>query len=381
MSQYQINQSLSSFLIKKELFYDKIDYSIILNAWDILKSKITLPFVIHIVGTNGKGSTGRYLASFLEQLNFSVLHYSSPHILKFNERIWIDGDDSKDEQLDSAHKKLLALLPKEICNKLTYFEYTTLVAFVLSDHKDYLVLEAGLGGEFDATNIVTNDLSLITTIGLDHTEFLGDTIEKIATTKMRSCDSAFILGQQIFNIEVENVKNNILKIKKEIQLQTNIGLPSEANNLPKYLQNNLRLALSALDYLKLNNINLKLPVLFGRCQKLDSNIVIDVGHNSLAATVLLKQFKNQKLILIYNSYKDKDYELVLKILKPIILEVQIIKIKDKRIANFNKLSDVCSNLSITVKKFDRIDKNNKYLVFGSFKVVEEFVRYKENLEY
>ena len=133
-----------------------------MQSWNILKHHITLPYVIHIVGTNGKGSTGRYLAHILYEKKYKVLHYSSPHILEFNERIRINGKDSTNEQLESAHIKLQKILPINILNKLTYFEYTTLLAFVLSDSLDYLVLEAGLGGEFDATNVVKNNLSLFT---------------------------------------------------------------------------------------------------------------------------------------------------------------------------------------------------------------------------
>lgn len=163
--------SLEEVLNHKTMYYDKIDFSIVKKSWDILSSQITLPFVIHIVGTNGKGSTGRFLAYYLNKKSFKTLHYSSPHILKFNERIWINAEDSSDEQLNFAHKKLQELLPLELLKLLTYFEYTTLLAIVLSDNLDYLVLEAGLGGEFDATNVVPNNLSLITTIDLDHQSF------------------------------------------------------------------------------------------------------------------------------------------------------------------------------------------------------------------
>ncbi len=367
---------LNSFLNNKTLFYDKIDYDVITSSWDILKEYITLPFVIHIVGTNGKGSTGRFLAYILANNGHKTLHYSSPHILKFNERIWINGQDSSDIQLDTAHNKLQDILPADISQKLTYFEYTTLLGFVLSDGLDFLVLEAGLGGEFDATNVVLNDLTLITTIGLDHTEFLGDTIEKIATTKMRSCDKKFILGKQVSDVEVLNAKNKVLNLKEEIPLN-NSSLPKKALLLPKYLQNNLQLALTTLDYLKLDISDFTLPILFGRCQQLTPNITIDVGHNSLAATVLLREFAQRKVILIYNSYKDKNYQEILQILKPIIIEVKIIDIDDERIVNKQNLISTCNILDIKVSKYDRINFNSKYLVFGSFKVVEEFLKREE----
>jgi len=368
--------SLESFLDKKGLYYDKIDYDIIKNSWNILSQYVILPYVIHIVGTNGKGSTGRYLSSLLLQLNQKVLHYSSPHILKFNERIWIEGEDVSDEILDKTHLQLQSLLPKNLLEKLTYFEYTTLLALYLSSDKDYLVLEAGLGGEFDATNVVDNDLTIITTIGLDHQNFLGDTIPLIAATKMRSCDRKFILSNQIFP-EVMDVKNEILVTKEEIE-KKNFILSSKEKKLPEYLQNNLEVVLSVLNYLGFSNFNYTVPKLFGRYQRLSNNIIIDVGHNPLAAHAIAKELEreNKKFILIYNSFEDKNYEEVLKILQPFISEVQIIKCNDTRIVNNDILEKTITSLSLTVNHFDiiNIKDENYYLVFGSFLVVENFLK-------
>jgi len=372
--------NLEEYLNLKPLYYDDIDFKYVNNAWKLISNYIKLPYIIHIVGTNGKGSTGRYLSSFLNQSNFSVLHYSSPHIIKFNERIWIDGHNSTDEQLEKSHKFLQDILTTTLLKKLTYFEYTTLLALVLSDGLDYIVLEAGLGGEFDATNIVQNDLTLITTIGLDHIEFLGNTIEKIATTKMKACDKNYILGYQVSNIEVNKTKNKVLNTKNEITFHKNITLPTKAINLPLYLKYNMKLALSALEFLNIKIIDFDIPNLFGRCQKYKENITIDVGHNTLASTVILRQFYDKKIKLIYNSYKDKDYNAVLMILKPIIDEVLIIDIKDDlRIAQYEDIANVCQQLKLNYSKFESINNNNEYLVFGSFKVVEEFLNYLDEI--
>ncbi|RLA81211.1 MAG: bifunctional folylpolyglutamate synthase/dihydrofolate synthase [Epsilonproteobacteria bacterium] len=369
--------TLVKFLDKKTLYYDKIDYDVIAKSWSILKNYIKLPFVIHIIGTNGKGSTGRFLASFLNQQNKTVLHYSSPHILKFNERIWINGEDISDNKLNQAHSKLQEILPITLIKKLTYFEYTTLIALLLSSNMDYLVLEAGLGGEFDATNVVKNDFTVIPSIGLDHQDFLGDTIEEIATTKMRSCDNSFILGLDISQ-KVLDVKDDILKNKNEIFIDKNIELSDKHKQLPKYLQNNLLLSLRVLRYLDFKDFNYKLPLLFGRFQKITQNITIDVGHNPLAAKVILQELKqnNKKIILVYNSYKDKDYTSVLNILKPIIKEVQIINCKDDRMVQKDILVEILNNLSINIKTFDimNLSIENDYLIFGSFIVVEEFLK-------
>jgi dihydrofolate synthase / folylpolyglutamate synthase len=363
--------SLNNFLARKPLYYDFIDNNRIKYAYNIVKTHIKkLPYIIHIVGTNGKGTTGRFLAHYLYKIDFKVLHYSSPHILRFNERIWINGSNIDDNSLEITHQKLQNILSYDMLDNLTYFEYTTLLALILSSSLDYLILEAGLGGEFDATNVVKNDLSLITPIDFDHQDFLGNTIEQIATTKLRSCDTKMIVNTQKYD-EVYKIASNFNYTKVK-QFNT-----SFLNHLPSYLLQNLQLSLSALEYLNID-INMKLfqdIEFFGRCQKIRDNIIIDVGHNPLAARVLKEYFisQNKKTYLVYNSFSNKDYKQVLNILKPIINEIYIINIKDDRIVSYDILISVCKQLNIKVSNFNKIDNNKEYLVFGSFSVVENFL--------
>ncbi len=117
---------LETFLESKPLFYDKIDYDRFPKAYESIKNLLHIPRVVHLVGTNGKGSTGRFLAQLLKSNSFKVGHYSSPHILKFNERIWLNGSDISDKALENSHKELLKILKPEIVEALSYFEYTTL---------------------------------------------------------------------------------------------------------------------------------------------------------------------------------------------------------------------------------------------------------------
>ena len=373
--------NLQEFLKYKTLYYDKIDFTVVKSSWNKLSTKIKLPFVIHIVGTNGKGSTGRFLAHYLYKKDFKVLHYSSPHIVKFNERIWINGNDVKDEELEVAHKFLQDLYDVEILQKLTYFEYTTLLAFYLSKDFDYLVLEAGLGGEFDATNVVENNLSLITTIGLDHQSFLGNSVREIAMTKMRSVDNKMLIGYQLY----DDVIKTAYEVKEQIKNERNRDIEivqvkefdkySINDNFNNYLKRNLHLVIACLNELKID-IDLKLfddVPLFGRCQRILPNVTIDVGHNPLAAQMIVKEFGNRKITLIYNSYGDKDYEGVLKILKPIIKKIIIIELDDKRIVDKNNLLKIINELNIINEDKITIEENEEYLVFGSFLVVEKFL--------
>lgn len=371
MKTHSSKASLAEFLALKTLYYDKIDFNTIKVAWEFLRLYVRLPYVIHIVGTNGKGSTGRFLAHHLHCLGHETLHYSSPHILKFNERIWINGKDVTDEALQNAHETLQEILPSYVVEKLTYFEYTTLLALLLSSKMDYLVLEAGLGGEFDATNVVINDLSLITAIDLDHQQFLGNTIKDIATTKLRSCDNTMIVNRQLHE-EVYEVAS-LFNYQKAKTYDT-----SSLVQFPSYLHENLNLVLSALEYLNLP-IHLeyfKEVQLFGRCQKIASNITIDVGHNPLAARVILNEFLNQNktVSLVYNSLSDKDYKTVLTLLKPIINDVLIIDVDDKRVVQKEILFDICNELNLAVEIFSHIEAHKEYLIFGSFTVVEQFLK-------
>jgi dihydrofolate synthase/folylpolyglutamate synthase len=212
--------------------------------------------------------------------------------------------------------------------------------------------------------VIKKDLSIIPTIGLDHINFLGNTIAKIATTKLKSIDHTYIFGKNMPK-EVFEVEKQILKNKNKIILK---DLPLPKNNYPAFLQDNLLLALNVIKYLNLDISNLTLPILKGRMYKYN-NIILDVGHNELAAHAIRKEIK-QKVILIYNTYKDKDYKKILSILKPIIYEVEIIKINDSRILEIDLLQKTLEELNIRYKYFTKIKSDQKYLVFGSFKVVE-----------
>ena len=366
--------SLKDFLASKPLFYKKIDLKRMPNAYNLIKDKIKINPVIHIVGTNGKGSTGRFLAHTLYKRGFSVGHYSSPHILKFNERIWINGKDISDEKLEELHQRLQTLLPKKIINELSYFEYTTFLAVLAFEGLDFVILEAGLGGEFDATNVFDKKISLITTIGLDHQAFLGDSIEEIATTKLNSITKEAIIGKQNFDID-----KIIKKLNKKTYNYLDFFTKEEINELKKefvfasFLFDNYLLAMSFLkkENIKFSIDDIKDLTLNGRMQEIKKGIFIDVGHNPLAAKAIKKELST-KVNLVYNTYKDKNYEEILTILKPKINKLYLIDVDNERIEDPKKIKEVAKKLGIEVEEFKEI--KTPMLVFGSFSVVEEFLR-------
>ena len=376
---------LQEFLDVKPLFYDTIDYTRMPKVYERIKEQLPSPKIIHLIGTNGKGTTGRFLASALNSLGFSVGHYTSPHILKFNERIWLNGSDISDEALEFAHKKLQNILHSKESQALSYFEYTTLLSIIIFNECDYVVMEAGLGGEHDATAVFEKLLTLVTPIAIDHEAFLGDTIIQIATTKLNAVTKEAILARQSFS-EVYEIADTLAKKKnitmhkvddvvdvKDIEM---IKYITKDLALPLYLQENLKLAVSGLkslglEYKKENFSNSRL---FGRVSRFRKNIVVDVGHNTLAATSLLNALEGKKYVLVYNSYRDKDYKKILSILKPIIKRVEIISIESKRGLLVEKLQTTLNELRIQWSMYNSVESEEEYLVFGSFSVVEAFLK-------
>lgn len=375
---------LKDFLDAKPLYYDEIDYTRMPRVYASVKKYFKIPKVIHLVGTNGKGTTGRFLASALNSIGYEVGHYTSPHIVEFNERIWINGKNVSNEQLELAHKQLLSILSKGDRESLSYFEYTTLLAMILFQDLEYVVLEAGLGGEHDATAVFDKVLTLVTPIDLDHQAFLGETIKDISTTKLKAIQNKAILAKQI-HIEVHEVLWRLAKEKslefyhlEELLCENdmlNIKIISEKLSLVSYLIENLKLSIAALKVLGIdyNTEDFIGSQFFGRLTPYKENILLDVGHNPLAASSIVKTLKENKYILIYNSYKDKDYYQILQILKPIVEHVEILSIKNNRVENQAVLQETLRVLEIEYKDFNEVLDTKNYLVFGSFSVVENFL--------
>ncbi|MEO5355901.1 MAG: bifunctional folylpolyglutamate synthase/dihydrofolate synthase [Nitrospirae bacterium YQR-1] len=141
--------------------------------------------IIHIAGTNGKGTTAKVMQSILTGAGYKTGLFTSPHMVRFTERITIDGSEISESEVVTLTGVILDALREHPDIKPTFFEFVTAMAFLYFKNTecDWVVLETGMGGRFDSTNVVTPALSIITTIGEDHKEFLGDTIEKIAFEK------------------------------------------------------------------------------------------------------------------------------------------------------------------------------------------------------
>lgn len=374
------------FLASKSTNYDKIDRFMMFRMYEKYKAFLPLKPIIHIIGTNGKGSTGRFLTQLLEALGYKIGHFTSPHLLKFNERFYLEGKIASDVLLNKAHSEFENIFKQDM-EKLSYFEYCTFLAAILFKDCDFVILEAGVGGEYDSTSVFDKKMSIFTKIDFDHMQILGDTLEKIARTKLKvMAKLALISKQQDKNVlllakKIACLKNADLRLVKESEFKNELEVYTQKYTLPKFLEHNLNLALNAVELLLSKEKALKaLKILkkinlAGRCEEIKPNLYIDVGHNEMAARALCEHFKSQKLVLVYNSFLDKNIFQILKTLKPIIDIIKIFKCYDehRKFAN-SEIFKFAQKLGIKCEEFKTLDPNKKTLVFGSFVLVENFLK-------
>lgn len=441
--------SVKKFLNDRPIFYKKIDYERFPKAYASIKDKIPLKNVIQIIGTNGKGSTGRFLANAIAAAGFRVGHYTSPHVFRLNERIYLAGPtdkrlnsrelnldhnsnqclnldcgsselnlicDSKspskpnlnqssselakqnfrsapigrdvsDAQLQCAHEFLQESLPAEFKDSLSYFEYLTLAAAVIFRDCDYCVIEAGMGGEFDATSSFGRMLSLFTPIDTDHLGMLGQNLAQIARTKLITMQQAAILSDEMSEVPLRIARQIAEQKGTRLSLASDfLDAPQRAqiaefcarNNLPKFQISNLSLALAAMKFLNLKFEISQLPPLNlrGRMEALAPNLRVDVGHNELAARAISEIYAGKKIVLIYNSFADKDIAAVLRTLAPVLKRVEILsyRVKDRKLGGA-QIGKCLDGLGIPHRKFSgEISADEQYLVFGSFYLAERFLK-------
>ena len=363
-----------------------------LNRLEYLLKKLgnphkNLPPTIHIAGTNGKGSTLSFIKNILSNNNYSVHTYTSPHLEKFSERIHISNKEVNASRL----LKSLQYVKKVNQNKpITFFEITTAVAFLLfAKHKaDFLILETGLGGRLDATNIIPKKLiSIITSIGIDHEEFLGNTLKKITTEKLgiiKNTKNIIIAKQnkEVHNLIIKKLRNHkniyyfnqdykfkIINKKKFLFKFKNIEKVFRRPSLQGVHQiENASTALATSIILKKNIYNIKLNSLSksiyntkwpGRIEKIkfkNKYIIFDGSHNLSGAEKLNEYLKenNIKPNVIFGMLNNKKASEFLLILKKNIDTLYPIKIPDeKNVYTQKEIYNISKKLNI-----DAIIKNN-----------------------
>lgn len=307
---------------------------------------------IHIAGTNGKGSCSHTLAAILQNDGYKVGLYTSPHIMDFRERIKINGECiSKEYVIEFVNQE------KNLFEKIhpSFFEVTTALAFkyFAEQHVDYAIIEVGLGGRLDCTNIITPILSIITNISFDHTNFLGNTLEKIAKEKagIIKQNIPVIIGETtnetkpVFKTCAESMSAEIIYADENDEIISftmnedggityntrSFGIiQGELGGL--YQKKNTNTILHAVRFLynqhiikntgSINNgfYNVcKLTGLIGRWQKIGSNpsVICDTGHNVGGWTYISRQLQLQKynkLHIVFGMVNDKDVDGVMCLL-------------------------------------------------------------------
>ncbi|MFA5404213.1 MAG: folylpolyglutamate synthase/dihydrofolate synthase family protein [Ignavibacteria bacterium] len=385
---------------------------------------------IHIAGTNGKGSVASIINSVLIEYGYKTGLYTSPHILDFRERILINGKMiNKDYILDFTNR--LYNLFEEI--KPSFFEATTAMAFehFAKQKVDYAVIESGLGGRLDSTNILKPEISIITGISIDHTEYLGNSIEKIAgekagivkknipcvigkmgsiakkviREKCKEKNSEVFYAKELWNAKIIKYSEDFMEI--------NVNENKDERNIicimypviGKYQIDNVKTAFTSLDLLgKINGITFSEEVIsngfknvlrntkfYGRFQKLRDNpkVIIDVSHNVQGIKNIrdnLKFFKFKKLYVIFGMMKDKEYakclnelekiNAIIILTKPDYKRAEEPEILFKSVKNKGKFY-IAENINTAYKNVKKIaNKNDLILITGSFFLASDFLKLK-----
>ncbi|MGY8909874.1 MAG: bifunctional folylpolyglutamate synthase/dihydrofolate synthase [Flavobacteriales bacterium] len=279
---------------------------------------------IHVGGTNGKGSTSHMLASVLQEAGYKVGLYTSPHLKSFTERIRLNGVEIPKEKVTCFIHKHKEFLENQ---KLSFFEMTVGLAFDYFADKnvDIAIIEVGLGGRLDSTNIITPEVSVITNIGLDHTQFLGETLPEIAFEKAGIIKNNIpvIIGEKQAEV-VAVFKKKAEACHSEIFFASDDQHPYKTDLLGDYQKSNTKTAVAAIQQLKgfqvskedikngllnvVKNTNLK-----GRWQILQEHpkVIADTAHNKEGLEIVLQQLKKEKynqLHIVLGVVSDKKLE-------------------------------------------------------------------------
>jgi len=327
---------------------------------------------IHIGGTNGKGSTSNMLASVLQESDYKIGLYNSPHLVDFTERIKVNGGNCDKEFVYDFIQKLKQL-PSEI--QPSFFEFTTIMAFeyFYQQKVDFAIIEVGLGGRLDSTNIINPLVSAITNVQLDHQDLLGDTIEQIAFEK------AGIIKKNIPVIsgdEKDIVRNIIINKAKELNSEfidaTIIESALESDLKGKYQKKNIRVVLALVEELRkydliINDENVKTGLLnvykntnfIGRWFEFSKEplTICDTGHNQAGLEEVFNQLNEypQHKHLVLGFVNDKKIDDVLEIL-PENADYYFVKPSVNRGRNPETYEDLLKKNEISYKIFQTVQE-------------------------
>lgn len=354
--------------------------------------------IIHIAGTNGKGSVSHILSAALQNNGFKVGLFTSPHIKDFRERIKVNGKLATESFVEDFVVKIQNLQNSEP----SFFEITTAMAFdyFASQKCDFAVIETGLGGRLDSTNVVSPEITIITNIGLDHQQFLGNTIEKIATEKggIIKVNCPLILG------DVDEVPKKVLE---EIASEKNASVfysPKqlfETDLIGQYQQRNLNTAHEALMQLKNRGYEIDeakveeafknvtaLSAFHGRMYKIGDEplTIADAAHNPAGISNLMQELNHleyQKLKIVFGASNDKDVKNIFALF-PKDVDYYFTTFDSARSLNEAKLKELAEKHELPYQLFNDSSEALKQaqkdasvddlvLVCGSFFLLEKII--------
>ncbi len=306
--------------------------------------------IIHVAGTNGKGTVCAVLSSVLDHCKKKVGLFVSPHLIKINERIKINGKDVSDEEFIKAYKEVIKVTNElKECGNPTFFEFVFLMAmWIFTKNKvEYLVLETGMGGRLDATNAVKNKyLTVITPIGLDHMEYLGNTIYEIAGEKAGIIrngvknifwddeeDSADVILDKCDKIgsEAVSVNDKDYKIIKKSMAGVDFSMCNgyyknwtfRTSFTAKYQIDDTVLALKTIENIEdIRSLESEIKAGIesvswpGRMQMILPGVILDGAHNGQGIDAITREFEQMQCdgrkMLLFSVVKDKDYDYMVK---------------------------------------------------------------------
>ena len=376
--------------------------------------------VIHVGGTNGKGSVCRFLESILTLNGYKVGIYTSPHLIRFSERFIINNKEIPESDITLLVKKIKPIVDEMIekNNTPTFFEIVTSMAFLYFSNKkvDYAIIEVGLGGRFDATNIVNPIVTVITNISLEHQDRLGEKIEDIAFEKAGIIKVSVPIITGASGIALEVIKkvskeknssvsiidnNSYMKISggvdwQEFLINGSLKEYKMKTSMPgKFQGENIAIALATIETLQMNGVYITDDSITEGIRKTENPgrmeiigfepiILLDGAHNiagiSCLKSTLEDDFVYEKLILIIGILSDKKVQEILNIITPIAEKIIVTKSLNKRACDPSKLKEMITGKEVIIKDkiSEAIDyakkaakKQDLILITGSLFIVGE----------
>lgn len=309
----------------------KKDLTNIIAFCEVLKQPQDKYSTVHVAGTNGKGSTSHMIASVLQEAGYKVGLYTSPHLKDFRERIRVNGIPIAEEAVVDFIEQHSSFLQDQ---GLSFFELTVGMAFdyFAEEQVDIAIIEVGLGGRLDSTNIINPLVSVITNIGLDHTQFLGETLPEIAFEKagIIKAETPVVVGEyqeEVFPVFSDRAKSMASKVYIADQL---VDEQYDTDLLGSYQSQNVKTAVQCIRLLRETGLTIsenslktgllnvvKLTGLKGRWQILKNRpmVVCDTAHNREGLTSVMKQLQEQHyddLHIVLGVVNDKDLSGILE---------------------------------------------------------------------